>query len=108
MQNGIWIKNICLSFLFPSGSGIFISPKGVLEETGSVGLSLTVWTGAGLLALLGKVWNCMKLYNYSLLALLGKEWSCMKVNCLLALLGKMWSCMKDNCLLEKGMNMYES
>ncbi|OWF49892.1 b(0,+)-type amino acid transporter 1-like [Mizuhopecten yessoensis] len=37
------------------GSGIFISPKGVLSETGSVGLSLIVWVGAGLLALMGSL-----------------------------------------------------
>ncbi|XP_069113110.1 b(0,+)-type amino acid transporter 1-like [Argopecten irradians] len=37
------------------GSGIFISPKGVLEETGSVALSLIVWAGAGLLALMGSL-----------------------------------------------------
>lgn len=35
------------------GSGIFISPKGVLEQTGSIGASLTVWSLCGLLALLG-------------------------------------------------------
>lgn len=35
------------------GSGIFLSPRGVLERTGSVGLSLVVWCLSGLLSLLG-------------------------------------------------------
>lgn len=36
------------------GAGIFISPKGILKNTGSVGMSLTVWTVCGILSLFGK------------------------------------------------------
>uniref|UniRef100_A0A8C6QXX5 Cystine/glutamate transporter n=1 Tax=Nannospalax galili TaxID=1026970 RepID=A0A8C6QXX5_NANGA len=35
------------------GAGIFISPKGILQNTGSVGMSLTVWSACGVLSLFG-------------------------------------------------------
>lgn len=37
------------------GSGIFISPKGVLEHSGSVGLALVVWVLGGCIAALGSL-----------------------------------------------------
>ncbi|XP_031563576.1 b(0,+)-type amino acid transporter 1-like [Actinia tenebrosa] len=35
------------------GSGIFISPTGILVETNSIGLALLIWLGCGLLAMFG-------------------------------------------------------
>ncbi|XP_077588636.1 cystine/glutamate transporter isoform X1 [Stigmatopora nigra] len=35
------------------GAGIFISPKGILKNTGSVGMSLVVWIACGVLSLFG-------------------------------------------------------
>ena len=37
------------------GSGIFLSPTSILEETNSIGASLLVWLGCGLLALFGSL-----------------------------------------------------
>lgn len=37
------------------GSGIFISPKGVLQNSGNVGVSLLVWLACGILSLFGEL-----------------------------------------------------
>lgn len=37
------------------GSGIFITPKEVVNYTGSVGMSLVVWAGTGVMSILGAI-----------------------------------------------------
>lgn len=37
------------------GAGIFISPKGILKHSGSVGMSLIVWIACGVLSLFGEL-----------------------------------------------------
>uniref|UniRef100_A0A8C6ZJ47 Solute carrier family 7 member 10 n=1 Tax=Nothoprocta perdicaria TaxID=30464 RepID=A0A8C6ZJ47_NOTPE len=55
--NGSNIQKTACSFLPCNiiGSGIFISPKGVLEHTGSVGLALIIWVLGGGIAALGSL-----------------------------------------------------
>uniref|UniRef100_UPI00358F40A9 B(0,+)-type amino acid transporter 1 n=1 Tax=Myxine glutinosa TaxID=7769 RepID=UPI00358F40A9 len=47
------ISGICLIVGTMIGSGIFISPKSLLESSGAVGPSLIIWTLSGILATLG-------------------------------------------------------
>lgn len=42
---------IILGIIF--GSGIFVSPKGVIQEVGSPGASLVIWTLCGCLSMVG-------------------------------------------------------
>ncbi|RCN45605.1 hypothetical protein ANCCAN_08343 [Ancylostoma caninum] len=47
----------CTSYVVGNiiGSGIFITPTTILNYTQSIGLSLIVWIGCGLISLIGKL-----------------------------------------------------
>lgn len=44
---------IILGIIF--GSGIFISPKGVIQEVNSPGASIVIWTLCGILSMIGAI-----------------------------------------------------
>uniref|UniRef100_A0A4W3J474 Solute carrier family 7 member 10b n=1 Tax=Callorhinchus milii TaxID=7868 RepID=A0A4W3J474_CALMI len=50
-----WVTSLCPLTGNIIGSGIFISPKGVLEHSGSVGLALLVWLLAGVITGVGSL-----------------------------------------------------
>ncbi|XP_075715931.1 cystine/glutamate transporter-like [Rhinoderma darwinii] len=47
------VRAISLTIGTIIGSGIFISPKGVLKNSGNIGLSLMVWVASGILSMCG-------------------------------------------------------
>ena len=49
---GLWgCVSVCVGIMI--GSGIFISPKGILQNTGTVGMALVVWVLTGVMSGLG-------------------------------------------------------
>ena len=51
------------------GSGIFVSPTGVLQSTGSVNMSLVVWVASGFFSMIGRINIIANSYrhNYTIL-----------------------------------------
>ena len=52
------LSQLALVIRVTIGSRTFISPKGVLTWTESVGMSLVIWAGCGILPLLGSLCYC--------------------------------------------------
>lgn len=54
LQKSMGLPSACAAIVGTIiGSGIFVSPKGILQEVHSVGLSLVIWLGAGILCSIG-------------------------------------------------------
>lgn len=56
------LSGTCLIVGTIIGSGIFISPKAVLQYSGAVGPCLLIWTACGILPILGESYSMEALY----------------------------------------------
>jgi hypothetical protein len=50
-------------FILVSGSGIFISPKGVARGSGSIGMTMISWVICGLISIIGKLLVCIMIFR---------------------------------------------